>query len=237
MPVTNARGKLVHELRMGYDEEHRYLEVQRRLMDLTSDEELKDLLKQHTEETLRHIQNLEQALALMGQEAERAHNRAAEGMVEGAQQGAQSAPEGPIRHCLIAGAQGRIEALEITGYRELLGGGQGCGRTGRCGTAQAESPAGRADGQADRAYPAAPRGTGRSNGLKRVLPGRGTHDRVELALSPAGDVTMDIAETAPEWLAGRSIPPTTIRITRVTRAAASRIRVHDRDSISLARGL
>lgn len=51
---------------MGYDEEHRYLEVQRQLMDLTSDEELKDLLKQHTEETLRHIQNLERAFALMG---------------------------------------------------------------------------------------------------------------------------------------------------------------------------
>lgn len=122
MPVTNPREKLVHELRMGYDEEHRYLEVQRQLMDLTSDEELKDLLVRHTEETLRHIRNLERAFALLGQEAERAHNRAAEGMVEDARQGAQSAPEGSIRDCLIAGAQGRIEALEIAGYGELLGG-------------------------------------------------------------------------------------------------------------------
>jgi ferritin-like metal-binding protein YciE len=125
MPVTNRREKLAHELRMVYDEEHRYLEVQRRLVDLISDGDLKDLLERHTEETLRHIQNLERVFALMGQEAERADNRAAEGMVEDARQGAESVPEGPIRDCLIAGAQGRIEALEIAGYRELLGGAEG----------------------------------------------------------------------------------------------------------------
>jgi ferritin-like metal-binding protein YciE len=122
MEVTNPREKLVHELRMGYDEEHRYLEVQRQLMDLTLDEELKDLLERHTEETLGHIQNLKRIFAQMGQDPERAHNRAAEGMVEDARQGAQSVPEGSIRDCLIAGAQGRFEALEIAGYRELLGG-------------------------------------------------------------------------------------------------------------------
>jgi ferritin-like metal-binding protein YciE len=110
---------------MGYYEEQRYLEAQQQMACLVSDEELRGVLERHSEETRRHIQNLERIFSQMGQEPERAHNRAAQGMAEDGRQGAESAPMGPLRDCLIAGAQGRIEALEIAGYREVLGGAKG----------------------------------------------------------------------------------------------------------------
>ena len=79
MTVANPREKLVHELLTGHDEEHRYLEVQRQLVGFFTDEELKDLLERHTEETRRHIGNPERVFLQMGQEPERAGNRALPG--------------------------------------------------------------------------------------------------------------------------------------------------------------
>jgi ferritin-like metal-binding protein YciE len=122
MPITNAQEKFVHALSVLYGAENQFLQAQQQMLDQCSDEELKNLLQTHIDESVQQAENLEQVFSQMGQDVHDETSEAARGLISDAQRSLQEAQAEAIRDTLIADAQAKVEHFEIACYRALIAG-------------------------------------------------------------------------------------------------------------------
>ena len=87
-----------------------------------ADFELQRSIRNHIDQTRKHIRNLEQFFGELGQEPRRETNEAARGLVSEAEQGIQEAQSDALRDCLIDAAVIKVEHFEMGSYRSLLTG-------------------------------------------------------------------------------------------------------------------
>src|SRR3712207_1787978 len=122
MPITSAQEKFVHALSVLYGAENQFLQAQQQMLDQTSDEELKGLLRTHIDESQQQVENLEEVFSQMDQEVHDETSEAARGLISDAQRSLQEAQAEAIRDTLIADAQAKVEHFEIACYRALIAG-------------------------------------------------------------------------------------------------------------------
>lgn len=120
MRVTNLREKLLGEVTIVYDAEHRFLEAQERMLERASEEELKGAIREHIEQARRQISNLEQVFRELGEEPRRRTCQAAKGLISDAESSARDAEAGPIRDAVLAAVQAEIENVQIASYLSML---------------------------------------------------------------------------------------------------------------------
>ncbi|BAY74421.1 hypothetical protein NIES25_08340 [Nostoc linckia NIES-25] len=127
--ITNLRDKFIYELGGIYDAEHRFLEAQQLMWQCSQHNQLKSLLETHIRETEQQIRNLEQAFSNLGQQPQRVTCDAAAGLISDAQKLTLLAADNPkIVELGVAGAQAKVEQLEIVTYRGLIKGAQEIGQ-------------------------------------------------------------------------------------------------------------
>jgi ferritin-like metal-binding protein YciE/sporulation protein YlmC with PRC-barrel domain len=128
LPIPDVRELFVHELGDIYDAEHRFLEGQREMAQEATDQDLKEAIQQHIEQTDEHIRNLEQVYDVLGQEPERVTSEVAQGLVSKAQEDIQESQGEAIRDCAINAAVIRVEHFEMGSYRGMLTGARQLGQ-------------------------------------------------------------------------------------------------------------
>jgi ferritin-like metal-binding protein YciE/sporulation protein YlmC with PRC-barrel domain len=128
LPIPDVRELFVHELGAIYDAEHRFLEGQQEMAQEATDQDLKEAIQQHIEQTDEHIRNLEQVYDLLGQESERVTSEVAQGLVSKAQEDIQEAQGEAIRDCAINAAVITVEHFEMGSYRGMLSGARQLGQ-------------------------------------------------------------------------------------------------------------
>ncbi len=92
------------------------------MLEQSSDEELKGLLRTHLDESVQQAENLERVFSHMGQQVHDETSEAARGLISDAQRSLQEAQAEAIRDTLIADAQAKVEHFEIACYRALIAG-------------------------------------------------------------------------------------------------------------------
>jgi ferritin-like metal-binding protein YciE len=120
MPIGNAQELFIHELGEIYDAEHRFIVGQREMVEHATDEELKEAIQEHLEETRQHAANVEQVFTELGREAQRETNEAARGLVSEAQEGIQETQSEALRDAAIASGVIKVEHFEMGSYRSLV---------------------------------------------------------------------------------------------------------------------
>ncbi|MFN6472297.1 MAG: ferritin-like domain-containing protein [Nostoc sp. SerVER01] len=127
--ITNLRDKFIYELGAIYDAEHRFLEAQQLMWQCSQHNQLKSLLETHIRETEQQIRNIEQAFSTLGQQPQRVTCDAAAGLISDAQKlTLLAADNSKIVELGMAGAQAKVEQLEIACYRGLIKGAEQMGQ-------------------------------------------------------------------------------------------------------------
>lgn len=121
MSVQNLHELFVHELEDVDDAEHRFRDALAEMADQVENQELRDGLTEHEEETRTHIERLERVFDAIGAEANRETCEATQGLVEEHEDFVDD--EDPTQEVLdrfaILSAQ-KAEEYEITAYENLL---------------------------------------------------------------------------------------------------------------------
>jgi len=120
MAISNAQDLFVHELGEVYDAEHRFIVGQQEMAEHATDEELKEAIQEHLEQTEKHAANVERVFTELGREAQRETNEAARGLVSEAQEGIQQAQSEALRDAAIVSAVIKVEHFEMGSYRGLV---------------------------------------------------------------------------------------------------------------------
>jgi ferritin-like metal-binding protein YciE len=93
-----------------------------------TDQNLRDSLRGHIDQTEQQIRNLEQVYGQLGQEPQRLTSEGAQGLVSEAQQSIREARGEATRDCAINAAIVRVEHFEMGTYRGMVTGAQQMGR-------------------------------------------------------------------------------------------------------------
>jgi ferritin-like metal-binding protein YciE len=120
MAINNAQELFVHNLSEIYDAEHQFVEGQQEMAQQASDQDLKSAIEEHIGQTQQHARNLEGVFEQLGQQAQRATNEVAQGLVSSAQQLMQETQDENLRDCAINAAVIKVEHFEIGSYRGLV---------------------------------------------------------------------------------------------------------------------
>jgi ferritin-like metal-binding protein YciE len=119
--ISNLQDKFIYEVGAIYDAEHRFLEAQQMMYQCCQNNQLKSLLETHIRETEQQIQNLEQVFNTLGQQPQRVTCDGAAGLVSDAQKLMLLAADNPqVMELGLAGAQSKVENVEIACYRGLI---------------------------------------------------------------------------------------------------------------------
>ncbi len=129
MPIANTQELFLHELAEIYDAEHTIVFGLQAMSQGASDEDLRNAVDQHHEQTKGHIQNLEQVFNQLGQEPYRETNEIAQGAAKELQKGLGEAHQSPeLVDCVIVSAAIKVEHFEIASYRGLITGAEQMGQ-------------------------------------------------------------------------------------------------------------
>ena len=121
MPITNMQELFLHELAEIYDAEHTIVFGLQAMGQGATDEDLRNAVEQHLEQTQGHIQNLEQVFNQLGQEPHRVTNEIAQGAAQELQKGLGEAHQSPeLVDSVIVSAAIKVEYFEIASYRALI---------------------------------------------------------------------------------------------------------------------
>jgi ferritin-like metal-binding protein YciE len=128
MTISNLQEKFIFELGAIYDAEFRFLEAQQQMLPKASNSQLKSMLETHIQQTQQQIQNLEQVFNSLKHKPQRHNSEGAMGLVTDAQTLLKQTTNNPnLSDLVIAGAQAKVEAFEISCYRGLVAGAEQMG--------------------------------------------------------------------------------------------------------------
>lgn len=113
--MSELRETLLDELKDIYDAENQLLEALPKMAQAAKSEELKAAFEEHLDETENHIERLEKAFEIFGQEPKRKKCKAMAGLVE---EGSEVIKEKQGDAALICAAQ-KVEHYEIASYGSL----------------------------------------------------------------------------------------------------------------------
>jgi len=124
MAISTMQDLIMDQLGDIYDAEHRFLKGQQEMLQNATNEQLRQGIQLHIEQSQHQVRNLEQVFSLMGQQPKGVTCEASKGLVTEARKDMGEAQPGPIADVLIAGAASRVEHYEIAAYTGLLAGAQ-----------------------------------------------------------------------------------------------------------------
>jgi ferritin-like metal-binding protein YciE len=128
--IAQPRDLFVNELQaMLYVERKLADEVLPALTKEVSDSELEQSLREHTEETKRHVANVERVFELLGEEPKPDKSHAVDGLVAQHDKVAKNIEVPQLRDVFDAGAAAKTEHLEIAAYESLITTAESLGET------------------------------------------------------------------------------------------------------------
>ena len=128
--ITAPRDLFVNELKaMLYVEQKLADQVLPELASEVSDSDFKASLREHTEETKRHVANLERAFELLGEEPKPDKSHAVDGLVAQHDKVAKNIEVPQLRDIFDTGAAAKTEHLEIAAYESLITTAESLGET------------------------------------------------------------------------------------------------------------
>jgi ferritin-like metal-binding protein YciE len=121
LTLENLEDVLILQLRDLYGAEEQLIEALPKMSEGASSPELKNAFQMHLAETREHVNRLEEAFGLLGQEAESESCEAMEGLISEGEEivGLDGDPD--VKDAALIAAAQRVEHYEIAGY--------GCART------------------------------------------------------------------------------------------------------------
>lgn len=126
--LNSLQDKFIYELGSIYDAEHRFREGLQVALPQVRNDQLKSLLQTHIGQTEQQIKNLEQVFSSLGQKPQRIPCEAAAGLFADGEK-LLAAVNPALMDLAIAGAQSKVEHLEIASYRGLIQGAEQMGQT------------------------------------------------------------------------------------------------------------
>lgn len=120
MTITSFDEKFRHAVADIYDAEHQFLDAQQKMLKNANAEELKTLLRDHSEQSKGHIAKLEKVFEMLGETPRRVRCESSRGITAEGEKEMENAGTPAIMDWVIAGAQAKIEHYEIASYRGLI---------------------------------------------------------------------------------------------------------------------
>ena len=111
---------LIDELRDLYSAENQLVKALPKMARGAEDATLKELFKEHLEETKGHVLRLRQAFEVLGKKATGKHCKGMEGLIEEGADGLEEDLEPASKDSLLSGAALRVEHYEIAGYHAAI---------------------------------------------------------------------------------------------------------------------
>ena len=128
--IAQPRDLFVNELKaMLYMEQKLADDVLPELAKEVSDSDFKESLREHTEETKRHVANVERIFELLGEEPKPDKSHAVDGLVAQHDKVAKNIEVPQLRDVFDAGAAAKTEYLEIAAYESLITTAEALGET------------------------------------------------------------------------------------------------------------
>lgn len=119
--MENAREMFIHELADTRDAETKLLTALERMSKKVSDENLKQLILNHREETQGQLERLDQVFEEMGEKPKRQPCKGMSGLIEEFQHFVkEEKPEDDILDVYAVGASIKVERYEISSYESLI---------------------------------------------------------------------------------------------------------------------
>lgn len=116
MKLENLEKLFVHELKDLHSAERQILEALPRMIEKTSDEELRSTLDEHRRKTEQQVNRLEQIFDRLGEDPEGQRCEGMEGLIEEGEEIIGGDADASVRDAGIIAATQRIEHYEISGY-------------------------------------------------------------------------------------------------------------------------
>jgi ferritin-like metal-binding protein YciE len=114
--ITSLRDLLVDELRDLHNAESQLIKALPKMAKAASNEELKEGLTEHLEQTKGHVDRLDRALKILGAKAKGKVCHAMKGLVEEGKEAIEADAPDAIRDAYLIGAAQRVEHYEIAAY-------------------------------------------------------------------------------------------------------------------------
>jgi ferritin-like metal-binding protein YciE len=114
--ISSLKDLLVDELRDLYSAENQLVKALPKMAKAASNEELKEGLTQHLEETRGHVDRLDRALKILGASGKGKTCVAMKGLVEEGSEAIETKAPDAIRDAQLIGAAQRVEHYEIAAY-------------------------------------------------------------------------------------------------------------------------
>ena len=128
--IAQPRDLFVNELKaLLYVEQKLAEEVLPELASEIRNTDFKEKIREHTEETRRHVANVERAFELLGEEPKPDKSHAVDGLVAQHDKVAKNIESPQLRDCFDAGAAAKTEHLEIATYESLITTAESLGET------------------------------------------------------------------------------------------------------------
>ena len=107
---------LIDELRDLYSAENQLLKAMPKVAKQTESDDLKQIFKQHNEESKGQVERLKQIFGILGKKPTGKHCEGMEGAIKEVQEALEEDEEGALKDAGIIGAAMRVEHYEIAGY-------------------------------------------------------------------------------------------------------------------------
>jgi ferritin-like metal-binding protein YciE len=120
MAIADTQTLFLHELCEIYDAEHRFIEGQQEMEQNATNQELREAIHHHLEQTRQHARNLEEVFSGLGEQPRRESNEVAKGLVNEARESIQQTETTGLRDCAIDAAVAKVEHFEMGSYRSLV---------------------------------------------------------------------------------------------------------------------
>ena len=128
--IAQPRDLFVNELKaLLYVEQKLADQVLPELASEIRNTDFKESIREHTEETRRHVANVERIFELLGEEPKPDKSHAVDGLVAQHDKVAKNIESAQLRDCFDAGAAAKTEHLEIAAYESLITTAESLGET------------------------------------------------------------------------------------------------------------
>lgn len=120
MPMQTPLDLFVHELSDTYDAEQQLTSILGEAQNLAQNEQLRQGIQHHLQETQQQIQNLDQIFQQLGQERHPVRCHAVSGLYQSLQDVLQSNPSPQVLEGALVAGLLKSEHLEVAGYSGLV---------------------------------------------------------------------------------------------------------------------